>query len=102
MFKLVNLSANKETFHDITFKDGLNVVMGYQYDKSESNKKNTTNGIGKSLIIKIIDFCLASDKQKEWLVPLADWIFTLTISVDGKKHTLSRAINKQNIILFDN
>ena len=101
MFKIIKLAANKETFHEIVFKDGVNIVLGKQKIKTKENKKNTTNGIGKSLIIKIIDFCLASDKVKEWETPLAKWIFTLTINVDGVDHTLSRAIDKQNIIVFD-
>lgn len=101
MFKLIKLSSNKSSFHDIVFKDGLNVIVGNQanYDK---NKKNTTNGIGKSLIIKIIDFCLASEKIKEWEGPLFDWIFTLKIKVNQEEHTLSRSIEKQGFIMLDN
>jgi len=101
MFKIIKLSANKESFHEIKFKDGVNIILGKQKIKAKSNKKSTTNGIGKSLVIKIIDFCLASDKVKEWEAPLAEWVFTLTINVDGVDHTLSRAINKQNLIVFD-
>lgn len=101
MFKIIKLVANKESFHEIKFKDGVNIILGKQKNKVKSSKKNTTNGIGKSLIIKIIDFCLASEKVKEWEVPLTEWIFTLTINVDGVDHTLARAIDRQNIIVLD-
>lgn len=101
MFKIIKLAANKDTFHEITFKDGVNIILGKQKAEKQVNKKNTTNGIGKSLIIKIIDFCLASEKVKEWEFPLSDWIFTLTINVDGVNHTLSRAVEKQGVIVFD-
>ena len=101
MFKLIKLTANKDTFHEISFKEGVNIVLGKQKNKTRQDKKNTTNGIGKSLIIKIIDFCLGSDAIKEWEVPLAEWVFTLTISVEGNRHILSRSVAKQNVICYD-
>lgn len=101
MFKLVKLSSNKSTFHDICFNDGVNIVLGKQKKHTEEQKRNTTNGIGKSLIIKIIDFCLASDKIKGWQKPLNGWAFTLTINVDEITHTLTRSIDKPNVIVLD-
>ena len=53
MFKLEKLCANKDSFHTINFKNGLNVIMGKPIKKNAENKKSTTNGIGKSLIIKM-------------------------------------------------
>lgn len=98
MFKLVKLYSNKDTFHDITFKDGLNVIMGKPQKKDTRDKKSTTNGIGKSLLIKIIDFCLGSDKIKEWEEPLKGWIFTLEISIDNQLLSISRAVSNQGKI----
>lgn len=101
MFKLVKLSANKDSFHSVTFKDGLNVVMGKPQNKGTSDKKSTTNGIGKSLLIKIIDFCLGSDKIKEWEEPLKDWFFTLEVNIDNNLYTISRAVSNQRVIIFN-
>lgn len=101
MFKLVKLSANKDSFHCVTFKNGLNVIMGKPQNKKTPDEKSTTNGIGKSLLIKIIDFCLGSDKIKEWMEPLKDWIFTLEISIDDTAHLISRAVNNQKHITFN-
>lgn len=101
MFKLVKLSANKDTFHNVTFKDGLNVVMGKPQNKGNLDVKSTTNGIGKSLLIKIIDFCLGSDKIKEWEEPLKDWIFTLEVNIDNRTHLISRAVNNQRHVTFN-
>lgn len=101
MFKLVKLSANKDSFHSVTFKDGLNVVMGKPQNKLALDKKSTTNGIGKSLLIKIIDFCLGSDKIKEWEDPLKDWIFTLEVNIDNNLYTISRAVSNQRVIIFN-
>lgn len=101
MFELIKLTANKASFHAITFHKGVNIVLGKQKNIDALHKKSTTNGIGKSLIIKIIDFCLASEKNKNWLVPLAGWEFTLTINVKNSHHTLTRTIDKQNFIILD-
>lgn len=101
MFKLEKLCANKDSFHTINFKNGLNVIMGKPIKKNAENKKSTTNGIGKSLIIKIIDFCLGSDKVKEWEIPLRDWVFLLEINIDGEKYVIKRAVCNQNKIIFN-
>lgn len=101
MFKLVKLSANKESFHNLRFKDGLNIIMGKPQNKGDLDRKGTTNGIGKSLVIKIIDFCLGSEKIKEWEEPLKDWVFTLEVSIDNKLYEISRAVSNQGVIIFN-
>jgi len=55
---LIRLTANKPSFHTIEFKEGLNFIIGGVQDKKDKQNK-TYNGVGKSLIIKIIHFsCL--------------------------------------------
>lgn len=100
MFKLLKLSANMPTFHTIIFNDGLNIILGKQNNKEK--RKNTTNGIGKSLIIKLVDFCLGSNARKEWSQVLKDWIFDLNIQIENKEYCISRSINKQNKISINN
>ena len=101
MLKLKRLFANMDSFHAINFKDGLNVIVGKQTKHSLQNKKSTTNGIGKSLIVKIVDFCLGSEQIKEWKIPLKDWIFSLDVQIGNDTYTFSRAINEQNKILVN-
>ena len=45
-------------FPSVEFKDGVNFIFGKK-DK-ESDKKDSLNGIGKSLLVDLIDFCLLS------------------------------------------
>ena len=61
---LIELSANQSTFQTVKFKNGLNFIVGGMSDKSK-NKKSTYNGVGKSLLIKILHFCLGCNKIKE-------------------------------------
>ena len=97
MFKLVKLFSNNEGFHPVEFHDGLNVILG---KRTKANSK-TTNGVGKSLIIKLIDFCLGSDKIDEFSDPLKGWIFYLDVEIQGTIHHISRAIDNQTKLTFD-
>jgi uncharacterized protein YydD (DUF2326 family) len=49
-------SSPEGLFPTVEFKDGVNFIFGKK-DK-ESDKKDSLNGIGKSLLIDLIDFCL--------------------------------------------
>ena len=64
---LKKLSANKESFHDLILSsNGINIILGSR--SVEDKKKNdTVNGVGKTLSIKLIDYCLGcrSDAHKE-------------------------------------
>ena len=98
MFKLVKLFSNNSGFHSVVFHNGLNVILG---KRTKANNK-TTNGVGKSLILKLIDFCLGSDKIEEFCDPLKGWVFYLDVEIQGTTHHISRAIDNQTKIIFDN
>ncbi|TGL01907.1 DUF2326 domain-containing protein [Leptospira bouyouniensis] len=61
MIKLIKLFSDPEIFNPIIFKSGLNLILG---EKSESSNK--TNGVGKSISIEFLNYCLlkkASDSR---------------------------------------
>lgn len=60
--KLLSLRANKESFHPIIFKDGINIIVGKQVAPHNENDGNTYNGVGKSLTLHLIHFCCGSRK----------------------------------------
>jgi len=97
-----SVSANQQSFHTVTFTKGLNVILA---ERSEtSTEKDTRNGLGKSTLIEIIDFCLGSRaiKGKGLLIePLEQWAFTLDITVGGNRVKVKRAIADQNRIVID-
>ena len=62
MFKLVSLSSPSGLFKEIVFKDGLNIILG-KYSKSGKD----INGIGKTTIINLIDYCLLAEGVKSQL-----------------------------------
>ena len=46
--KLISLSANKESFQTVRFRDGINIIVGKQVAPHNENDGNTYNGVGKS------------------------------------------------------
>lgn len=96
------VSANKPSFHQVTFTEGLNVVLAERTDTSTS--KDTRNGLGKSTLIDIIDFCLGSRATKgEGLIiePLKSWAFTIDITLAGNRVKATRATAKPNRIVIE-
>lgn len=96
------LSANQQSFHAVTFTAGLNVILAER--STSSTEKDTRNGIGKSTLIEIIDFCLGNraTKGKGLLIePLEQWAFTLDITLGGNRVKVTRAVAEQNMIIVD-
>lgn len=96
------LSANQPSFHSVNFTTGLNVILGER--SSRSTEKDTRNGIGKSTLIEIIDFCLGSRATKGKglnIEPLNDWSFTLEITLQNNRVKVTRSISEQNLVIID-
>lgn len=98
--KLISLKANKPSFHPVNFKDGLNIVVGKQATPNCENDGNTYNGVGKSLILHLIHFCLGSNKIDSFVQKIPDWEFTLRFEHNGKEYYASRGTAEQNKINF--
>ena len=98
--KLISLKANKPSFHPVIFKDGLNIVVGKQATPSYENDGNTYNGVGKSLILHLVHFCLGSNKIDAFVQKIPDWEFTLRFEHDGNEYYATRGTVQQNKIDF--
>ena len=88
------VSANHSSFHDVTFNSGLNVIVAAR--SATSSERDTRNGVGKSMLIEIIDFCLGSkaDPRKGLRIPpLADWAFTLELTIGDNRVSATRRVD---------
>ncbi|MGQ3674934.1 DUF2326 domain-containing protein [Xanthobacter sp. TB0139] len=87
-----SISANKKGFHRVTFEPGANLILA---DRSKSaGNKDTTNALGKSTLIEIIDFCLgnnAAPNKGLRVEALEDWAFTLELTIAGKDVSVTRS-----------
>ncbi len=100
--RLIKLSANKKTFHVIKFKTGVNLIVGAKSKPDSKDLKNTFNGLGKSLSIRLIHFCLGSNPVIEFQEKLPTWIFYLEFELKKKNYIVSRSTTEQNFVLLNN
>lgn len=96
MIKINRLYSEPEIFTPISFDFGINIIMG---EKSE--KTNKKIGVGKSVCIEFINFCLLkkiSDSRLN-LIPkkyteIIDCQIKLDFDFNNKKVIISRSISK--------
>ena len=62
--QLVSLTIERanHVLREITFKDGLNLIL----DKPIDSGKQSGNNVGKTTVLRLIDFCLGSDGDEIW------------------------------------
>jgi len=56
--KLLRLYSSPEIFNPIEFGDGINLIMGEKVEDESVKKSKKTNGVGKSMCVEFINFCL--------------------------------------------
>lgn len=79
--RLLQLYSENNLFNTITFHHGINLILGEKYDENSITGRKT-NGVGKSLCIEFLDFCLLNDysdsrlkKIPEAFLPTTENIF---------------------------
>ncbi|SDU42065.1 DUF2326 domain-containing protein [Desulfobacula phenolica] len=104
MLKLHKLYSEPELFDPIPFHNGINLILG---ETNESSDK--TNGVGKSLTIEFIDFCLLKRFNDSRVSKIPENAFDheaficLDFSIFDNQITSKRSIKNQNtpILLFN-
>lgn len=102
MIKINKLYSEPEIFNPISFDFGVNIIMG---EKSE--KTNKKIGVGKSVCIEFINFCLLkriSDSRLN-LIPkknaeIIDSQIKLDFDFNNRKVIISRSISKPEQVLI--
>lgn len=102
--QLISLSSNKNSFKNVHFKNetGLNFIVASQKNSESSERGNTTNGVGKSLLISIIHFCLGSNKNNGFSKELTGWSFILKFKINNVEYTSERHTDNQSKIILNN
>jgi len=96
--QLNKLYSNQKGFHTVNFKEGVNLVIGEATKENADNMQKTVNGVGKSLLIKLIDFCLSCDPIEDFETKLPEWEFSLEFEHDGKSYISTRSTSNQKKI----
>lgn len=87
--KISKLYSNNENFKTIIFDKGINFIL------------SSNNGVGKSSLFKLIDFCLLGDKHFLGNEHFKDYIFYIELQIAANKYiTIKRPVtNGKNIEL---
>ncbi|ABB31288.2 Protein of unknown function DUF2326 [Geobacter metallireducens RCH3] len=95
--KLIQLSANQKSFHSIPFNpDGLNLIVG---DSSPDRQEGSSNGVGKTLALKLVHHCLGATLDHKLKASIPEWVFSLEFSIDGQDHLIERSADGKKLAL---
>lgn len=78
--RLNRLYSESNIFEEISFHDGVNIILGEKYDDS-SVKGRKTNGVGKSMSIELLDFGFLNDYEKSRIAKIPKEVFPLEENV---------------------
>lgn len=98
-----SVRANKAGFREVEFSKGLNLVLA---DRSvDAGDRDTTNALGKSTLIEVIDFCLGSNAPANKGLrsgQLEDWSFTLELELNsGHAVSVTRAVACSSFVIVE-
>jgi len=100
--RLISLTANKDSFKPVYFnKSGLTLIVGTQQTPETSDSGRTYNGVGKSLIVNLIHFCLGAGSNNKLEDAIPGWEFSLRFEVNGEEYTSTRSMLAQNKIALN-
>ncbi|MFW5804380.1 MAG: hypothetical protein ACOCWG_04010, partial [bacterium] len=100
--RLIKLSSSIKTFKTVNFnRKGFTFILAEKNDEN-TNAKTSFNGVGKSLIIYLIHFCLGSQDNSDLKTKLLGEYFELEFELNGTVHKTKRETNQQEYIYFDN
>lgn len=104
MIYLKKLYSESRLFDSVEFKDGINIILG-KYSTGEKTKE--INGIGKSTLIRLIDYCLLSDGSKAHFSAkkrnfLKGHSCTLVFELDGVDYSIKRLFESTKVLFWRN
>jgi uncharacterized protein YydD (DUF2326 family) len=88
---ILRVWSDLDTFREVSFQSGLNMVLADKTDDSEETE--STNGLGKTMLIRIIHFCLGSDLARDKALShpkLKGVTFGLDLLYEGSEVSASR------------
>ena len=99
--RLTSLSSNRSSFKTVRFnRQGLTLIVGRHKNAKSSDLKKTYNGVGKSLIVALVNYCLGANKNAQFDEHLPDWSFTLEFEHAGVSHRITRQTGVTRVV-FD-
>lgn len=87
--KFLELSCDQSSFHQVSFnREGLSLIVGD--GSTDKTKEGSSNGVGKTLALELVHQCIGSKTDARLRKAVPDWRFSLTFTVAGKEHAVTR------------
>jgi uncharacterized protein YydD (DUF2326 family) len=100
--RLIKVYSNKESFRTVKFNEsGLSFIVAQQKNPESSTKGQTYNGVGKSLLVRIIHFCLGANADNSFCDKLRGWEFYVDFIIDRNKYTAKRSTDNPKTIFLN-
>lgn len=94
--KLISLTADNDSFKPLHFhQSGISIIVG----DGAKDLNGTSNGVGKTLSLKVVHHCLGANATSDLAKSVGDWIFTLQFSIDNNIYEVSRTGDGKKIWL---
>lgn len=103
--QLIKVYSNQASFRIVEFnRTGLSFVIAKQKNPGASEKGKTYNGVGKSLLVRIIHFCLGAGVKdyKLFCEKLPGWEFFVDFEIGLTKYTVRRGTVEPGKIFLNN
>ena len=90
------------SFREVFFAAGMNVVLADR--AADSEETESTNGLGKTTLLRIIHFCLGSDLARDKVLShpdLGNVTFCLDFEHGGATYTVRRNTSTAKVVIVD-
>lgn len=64
--RLLIISSEEKVIREISFRKGINLIID---ETPDSNERATGNNVGKTTVLKLVDFCLGADHKSIYINP---------------------------------
>ncbi|MCB1177780.1 MAG: DUF2326 domain-containing protein [Leptospiraceae bacterium] len=103
--QLLKVYSNKSSFRTVEFNlNKPNFIVAIQKNPGSSENGKTYNGVGKTLLVRIIHFCLGASVEdyKVFCEKLKDWEFYIDFKIKNQLYTAKRKTNEPEKIILNN
>jgi uncharacterized protein YydD (DUF2326 family) len=104
MIHLIRLDSDTGLLDAVQFKNGLNVVLGLPSGERDGRE---LNGVGKSTLIRLIDYALIGDGAKSYFrnercdfLRTEEHTITLTLEAEDSQYRIRRNFSRNNSVEF--
>ena len=102
MILLNRVYSDTHLFDEVEFIEGINIVLG-KYSGEEEGRE--VNGIGKSTLVRLIDFALLSDTKRSFFSArkhkfLHEHNYTLEFSIDDVVYQVRREFSNPKMVYY--